>query len=86
MLNDGRFVGYERLFGSRRSHITQSDEALSRDCDHFDCASNIIRPNFFGEFGQKIHRKIKLYKSRELFRLAKLLSLTYASTTASSSL
>ena len=75
-------VGYERLFGSRRSYITRSDddyvgeaasgfdqtkvnvaiiaprdEAISRDYDHFDRASNIFGSSFLCEFGQKIHRE-----------------------------
>ena len=75
-------VGYERLFGSRRSYITRSDddyvgeaasgfdqtkvnvaiiaprdEAISRDCDHFDRASNIFGSLFLCEFGQKINRE-----------------------------
>ena len=37
--------------------IAPRDEAISRDCDHFDRASNIFGSLFLCEFGQKINRE-----------------------------
>ena len=99
-------VGYERLFGSRRSYITRSDddyvgeaasgfdqtkvnvaiiaprdEAISRDCDHFDRASNIFGSSFLCEFGQKINRETQKRETQgtlRQFRFAESVTLMIA--------